>query len=347
MTDCLAIGDLAPRPAPGPHQEVIRPGPPREGERKSLDSKGEPLRGPRMDRERGLGIIRRRPGQEGLALGPGVQDDHPLLPPELGEAAEDGAAATRGIGPDPHQELPAQSLRATGRELGPNPPEGAEPAPEHSPETEESGQVQEDHRVAREQAGLQGAPIVAIHDPGVPGEELHAPRPPFTRARGSPARPPVVRIEVNDRDPGAMAESAGERRLAAPAGADYEDALHWKGRAWPPQVLRAGFMPRPAPPRSGSRAWLRRPSRARIADPVRHDRRPPGPLARESSSGRGHGPRRHARPRLPVAHLRRPDSPRRPTRGEPPRGDTRRGTACPVPHRHSSPRYRAGRVRRL
>src|SRR5213593_3739367 len=141
MTDRLAVGGLAPRPALGtaPRSNPV-----------------EPPGQVRRESGHGLGSVRNRSSQEGVDLGRGAQDDDPLLLPELREAPEDRAATTRRIGPDPHQELPAQSLRTTGRELGPIAPEGAQPAHEHSPETEKSRQVQEYHRVTREKAGLQG-----------------------------------------------------------------------------------------------------------------------------------------------------------------------------------------------
>lgn len=70
---------------------------------------------------------------------------------------------------------------------------------ENTPQTDPSREIQEEDRITRRQAHVERAAIVAIHDPARLHNQVRNDACPFIAWRGSPARSPVARVEMNER----------------------------------------------------------------------------------------------------------------------------------------------------
>src|SRR6266498_2185085 len=141
------------------------------------------------------------------------------------ELSENVATAARRIGPNPHKKLPAQPLAAPRRQVGAHSPQIAQLASEHTPEADDAGKVQKDDCVARLEAEIERPSVVAIDDPLVRRQQLSNHHSPLFYRRWLPPSAPVERIEVNEREAGALGKPARDRALPGSTGADYEDAL--------------------------------------------------------------------------------------------------------------------------
>jgi hypothetical protein len=148
------------------------------------------------------------------------------------------AAAAGWIGPNPREKLPAEALRTAGRKLRAGPTEVSHLAPEDTPKTDDAREIQEDDGVTGSETQIERTAIVPVDDPRLAPEDLLHLRLPLIWRRRLPTRAPIVRIEVDEGQRGALRQASGDRGLPGSARADYEDALHLMVVTQPPNGSR-------------------------------------------------------------------------------------------------------------
>jgi hypothetical protein len=95
---------------------------------------------------------------------------------------------------------------------------------EHTPQTDESGEVEKHNGVAGFQPDVERPSIVAVDDPCIAADECLDLCAPLVGRRWLPPRPPIQRIEVDEGKSGALGQPPGDGGLPGSSRADDEDA---------------------------------------------------------------------------------------------------------------------------
>src|SRR2546427_3872489 len=147
---------------------------------------------------------------------------------ELLQAPQNRSAPARGIRPDPFHKLPAESLRAS-RHLGAGLTGVLQLSSQHAPEADEPRDVQKHDGIAGRETNIQRPAVIAIHDPGGPAHKGFDFRAPLVGRSRIPPRPPVQRIEMDQRKLRSRREASGKSRFPGSPAADDENALQSGG----------------------------------------------------------------------------------------------------------------------
>jgi hypothetical protein len=125
-----------------------------------------------------------------------------------------------------NQKREIKTLRASGRHIGPRPAERRDHPAQHADETAPGRKIQKDGRVRCGEPSGKRAPEITVHHPFRPVDECRHLAFPCRRIGLSPARTPIMLIEMYDRKPGDAGDLPGEGRLSGAGTAKDEHPPH-------------------------------------------------------------------------------------------------------------------------